>query len=277
MPEFIPQPQLPTGLVEQTNEMRSRAGDPWARLAISLGQDVNQGIQNYKERQANAPLTPDQIASIKQGLPPVAAGTVPGGQGPTQIPLSQAFPKGVPRDIGVSVSEQQAKLKESENLFRAKEAGYSEREKSKEKSEFEKTHTVLSPEMAKALDLPEGTYPNSFVTAKISAAAKVESAKTGAESREKVAKTRAESITESAKTRALTQEEVKELDSSFKTQKEKADYITKHPWLSKVMGVPKGVGSSVSGTKSAPEIGTIVKGHKYIGGDPSKPESWEAQ
>lgn len=70
MPEFIPSPQLPTGLAEKLLTLQSSAGDPWAALAQNLGQNVKEGVANYKARRDNAPLTPQQTADISAGKVP---------------------------------------------------------------------------------------------------------------------------------------------------------------------------------------------------------------
>lgn len=86
MPEYLPPLQLPTGLAEQYVQLKSQAGNPWAALAQGLGQDAATGAQNYRARQANAPLTPEQTAAIQKGQ-------VPGG---------------LTREQGLSLAERQA-------------------------------------------------------------------------------------------------------------------------------------------------------------------------
>lgn len=86
MPEYLPPVQLPNGLAEQLVSLKSQAGNPWAALAQGLGQDVKQGVQNYKAGQANKPLTPEQTDAIQ-------AGKVPGG---------------LTREQGLSLAEKQA-------------------------------------------------------------------------------------------------------------------------------------------------------------------------
>lgn len=86
MPDFIPAPQLPQGMAEALINIKSRAGDPWAALAQGLGQNVATGAQNYKAKQANKPLTPEQIATVQKGQ-------VPGG---------------LTREQGLSLAEKQA-------------------------------------------------------------------------------------------------------------------------------------------------------------------------
>lgn len=89
MPDFIPAPQLPTGLAEQLISLKSREGDPWAALAQGLGNSVKSGIANYRERAANKPLTPEQIDLIQKGQ----------------------TPPGLTRDQGLSLAEKQATLR----------------------------------------------------------------------------------------------------------------------------------------------------------------------
>ncbi len=77
---------MSTGLAEQLIALKSQAGNPWAALAQNLGQNVKEGVQVYRARQANAPLTPEQTQTIQSGQ-------VPGG---------------LTREQGLSLAEKQA-------------------------------------------------------------------------------------------------------------------------------------------------------------------------
>ncbi len=90
MPEYIPQPQLPTALAEKAVSLQANANNPWAALAQNLGTQIggvlaDRGAQ-VKARRENAPLTPEQTAEIQ-------AGRVPGG---------------LTREQGLSLAEKQA-------------------------------------------------------------------------------------------------------------------------------------------------------------------------
>lgn len=91
MPNFIPPLQLPNGLAEENIRLKSQSGDAWAALAQNLGKDVQAGVKNYKDSQANKPLTPEQIADVQ-------AGKVPGG---------------LTREQGLSLAERQATARAS--------------------------------------------------------------------------------------------------------------------------------------------------------------------
>ncbi len=77
-------------MAEQLIALKSHAGDPWAALAQSLGNTVGNTAQSYgqgvKDRRQNAPLTPEQIATVQKGQ-------VPGG---------------LTREQGLSLAEKQA-------------------------------------------------------------------------------------------------------------------------------------------------------------------------
>lgn len=95
MPEFLPTPQLPQGLAEETSRLIAARVNPW----VTLAQSVAQGYSASRQRQAEHPvLTPDQAAAL--GLPSTVPGAVgaDGKPGPDR-PLADVFPKGVPMSL----------------------------------------------------------------------------------------------------------------------------------------------------------------------------------
>lgn len=102
MPDFLPTPQMPVGLAEETIRLAAARGqnNPWAALAQAVGQAGEGAVKGLTARANKPVLTPDQM--IAMGLP----GTVPGAplpsgqQGPIQPrPLSQVFPQGAPMSL----------------------------------------------------------------------------------------------------------------------------------------------------------------------------------
>ena len=86
MPEFVPAPQLPTGMAEQLLQMKSQAGAPWAALLQHLGQ-VGGNVLTQKadiERQRVAGMaTPDEMQAMNLRQP-APGPTQPGHPAPTQ-------------------------------------------------------------------------------------------------------------------------------------------------------------------------------------------------
>lgn len=106
--DYIPQPQLPHGLAEALIRLKSQAGDPWANLAQSLGNSVNQGLQQRRVNQANAPLNQDQQAAMGITSPAPTTGPVQPGQSPlTQRGGGPAFAGGMPRDLATQILQRQ--------------------------------------------------------------------------------------------------------------------------------------------------------------------------
>lgn len=104
MPEFLPTPQLPTGLAEETIRLTAQRGEnnPWVALAKAAG-TIGQGFAARRAREGPT-LTPEQAIAI--GLPSSVPGApLPNGaQGPVQpVNLSTAFPNGISRDLAENV------------------------------------------------------------------------------------------------------------------------------------------------------------------------------
>jgi hypothetical protein len=115
VPDFLPTPQMPQGLAEETLRLAAARGEnnPWVALAKSAGQIANAAGQAELDRRAKAAtmLTPDQSKAI--GINTTVPGPMPpGAQGPGQ-PIN-AFPKGVP----MSLAENMLQRKTQEDIAR---------------------------------------------------------------------------------------------------------------------------------------------------------------
>lgn len=85
MPEFVPAPQLPTGMAEKLLDMQSQAGAPWAALLQHLGQ-VGGNVLTQKadiERQRVASMTTPEEMQALNLRQPAPGPTQPGHPSPT--------------------------------------------------------------------------------------------------------------------------------------------------------------------------------------------------
>lgn len=102
--EFIPPPQLPTGLAEETARLNNQRKSNWEVLAQSLSGAAQQGFAGLQQRRqmqmAHPMLTPEQQMSM--GLSMSAPGPAqPGQQGPVQsLP---GFQKGMPMSLAENI------------------------------------------------------------------------------------------------------------------------------------------------------------------------------
>lgn len=116
--DYIPAPRLPEGMAEALIKLKSQSGDAWANMAQSLGNNVNQGMQNYRQKQQNQPLQPDQVRALLQGLPQQINGQQlgPGQVGPPQpINTASLFPRGIPQQ-GLTLASEGSKERQSTAL-----------------------------------------------------------------------------------------------------------------------------------------------------------------
>lgn len=147
MPEFLPTPQLPTGMAEAIAKLITERGQAWGNMAQGLGQTAQRIGQNiYQKRQQKYEnLTPEQMDYILKGQTPIPKGpNLPGTNGPLAIGQNapqqpnQLFPKGIPPQAQ-SLMERVAAAKESTSrMFGVQEMKGQER--------LSSTHTMLTKE-----------------------------------------------------------------------------------------------------------------------------------
>jgi hypothetical protein len=237
---------------------------------------------------AAIPSPTNGIQPPATGLPLGASGApAPANMPPAQVPSSSATPaptQQLSSDQGSRISladwlkaHNLKPFKNSENIFgtpkaqeRAqtnitiagmKEAGAKDSAQAKVDAEFKKTHTEVKGDLAKKLGIPEGTYPNSFITAQVGAQSRKETSKTTA-----YAKLQAQA--EALKNKLEIAKANNDSKSAIATQKEISDFTKTNPKFTAVFGVPSTVGA---GTSPANSTGAATQ---YS--DPAKAQSIKA-
>src|SRR5260370_7912468 len=97
MPEYLPTPQMPTGLSEEIARLIAQRGAMWGQTAQGVGSNLAQGLQARFHPPTPTTLTPEQATAA--GFPGSVPGKPipPGSQGPVAPhPPPNVFPKALP-------------------------------------------------------------------------------------------------------------------------------------------------------------------------------------
>lgn len=121
MPEFLPTPQLPTGLAEETLRLAAQQGaaNPWAALAQAVGTATQGLAEGARYRSQRGPiLSPEQLDALGI-LPPTRAPgpALPGKPPPTMTPSAKTvFPQGAPMSLAENLLQRRVQLEKQQQV-----------------------------------------------------------------------------------------------------------------------------------------------------------------
>jgi len=172
LPEYFAPFQPNSNLANETVRLIAQSGenDPWAALAKSISAAAVGIAQKRREQAANF-VDPQQAIAL--GLPATVPGRpLPSGAvGPAQpMPLQEAFPKGIPKDIFNEKLNQISKENISKEATNRAMEALNLKGQQASQLEFQKNHTQATKEIIenfpaiKKMGYQEGDYiPNRFI------------------------------------------------------------------------------------------------------------------